>query len=68
MENILAKPHMAVRPSLIRRLHDMLSLRGQRRRLRDLSDHLLDDIGVSALDARQEAHRPIWDVPEHWKR
>ena len=33
----------------------------QRRELRDLSDHLLKDIGISRADATREADRYFWD-------
>ncbi|MCB9958909.1 MAG: DUF1127 domain-containing protein [Rhodospirillaceae bacterium] len=33
----------------------------QRRQLAELDQHLLDDIGLSAADARRESHRPFWD-------
>lgn len=44
-----------------------LALFSERRRLSDLPDHILDDIGVSRRDAEREAKRDIWDVPSHWK-
>ncbi|MCV2874492.1 DUF1127 domain-containing protein [Defluviimonas sp. WL0050] len=68
MENALSRSHIATRPGLISKLRAMVSLRRQRRDLHALSDHLLDDIGVTAADARREAERPVWDVPTHWKR
>lgn len=34
--------------------------RRQRRALESLPDHLLRDIGVSRLDAEQEADKPFW--------
>ena len=61
------------RPSAIaprRSFWQMLSLlRGtarSRRRLAELDAHQLQDIGLSARDAAEEAGRPFWDVPAHW--
>lgn len=41
--------------------HRLAIARG-RRELRDLSDHLLKDIGISRADAEFEARRPFWDT------
>ncbi len=38
-----------------------------RDRLSRLEPHLLDDIGLSADQARDEADRPFWDVPDWWR-
>jgi len=32
-----------------------------RRELRNLSEHILKDIGISSADAEREARRPFWD-------
>lgn len=53
-------------PRLARAL-DLLTLWRSRRRLDDLDDHLLQDIGLSRDIARTEARRPVWDVPRHWR-
>ncbi|ANC91398.1 DUF1127 domain-containing protein [Azospirillum humicireducens] len=34
--------------------------RRQRRTLQSMPDHLLSDIGISRVDAEQEAHKPFW--------
>lgn len=63
--------HSLTRPrkgGIFARFRDMAEIRRQRRALRDLSDHLLKDIGLSAQDARDETERPAWDVPAHWRR
>ena len=39
-----------------------------RRRLMDLEDRLLTDVGISRSQARDEARRPRWDAPEAWLR
>ncbi len=36
----------------------------QRRELANLSDKQLSDIGTTRGDARIEANRPFWDLPE----
>jgi len=38
-----------------------------RRALARLTTAQLEDVGVSASEARQEAHRPVWDVPANWR-
>ncbi len=40
----------------------------QRRRLGQLSEHMLADIGISRAEAQQEAERPFWDGSnETWR-
>jgi uncharacterized protein YjiS (DUF1127 family) len=46
----------------------ILALRRQRRRLARLDDAALRDIGLTRSDARQEADKPLWNVPAHWLR
>lgn len=53
---------------LIPRVMQMMALTRQRRMLRDLDSRLLDDIGVDADAARQEAKRLAWDVPASWRK
>lgn len=45
----------------------LLGLRRQRRALAKLDASQLADIGVSDAEAAQEAARPVWDVPQHWR-
>ena len=40
----------------------------QRKALRNLDDSALCDIGLSRLQASQEASRKFWDVPANWRR
>jgi len=47
---------------------DRRGLRRTRRRLAELDDHLLRDIGVSRAEALTEANRKGWDAPDHWYR
>ena len=35
--------------------------------LRALDDRMLRDIGLTRQEAEDEANRPIWDVPTHWR-
>ena len=36
----------------------------QRSDIRKLSDHLLDDIGLTRTSADREVNRPFWDIAE----
>lgn len=36
-----------------------------RRELRQMSDHLLKDIGLSRAEADRESNRPFWDLGKH---
>lgn len=47
---------------------DLMALYRQRQRLAELPDHLLDDLGLTRESAREEATRPLWDAPGHWRR
>lgn len=38
------------------------SVARQRRALRDLDRHQLQDLGISAAAAEKEANRPLWDL------
>ena len=53
---------------IFRKLHLLLVLRRDRRRLAVLDDHLLRDIGISRDDALREAERKGWDAPDYWIR
>ncbi len=45
----------------------MLRLSRQRRALASLDEAQLRDIGLSSDEALQEAQRPFWDIPQHWR-
>ena len=47
-------------------LRALLTLRRSRAALARLSASQLEDIGLSAAQARLEATRAVWDVPVHW--
>ncbi len=38
----------------------------QRGRLADLPKELLDDVGLTQADIRNELKRPVWDAPVHF--
>jgi uncharacterized protein YjiS (DUF1127 family) len=38
-----------------------------RRRLGELPDHLLKDLGLTHEEAVGEASRPIWNAPPQWR-
>jgi uncharacterized protein YjiS (DUF1127 family) len=51
---------------LFHRLTQIGAFTRQRRALCDLTPEQRADIGITAAQARQEADRPVWDVPAHW--
>lgn len=67
MDHALSRPAVR-RPGPLARLRVQMAHARHRRRLRDLSDHILDDIGISRDEAEREASRPVWDVPKGWRR
>ncbi len=67
MDHVLPRS-AAGRPGLLARLRLRMTHVRHRRRLRDLSDHILDDIGIDRATAEREASRPVWDVPDGWRR
>ena len=67
MDHALLRPAGRRRPGPIARIRAALVHRRHSLRLRDLSAHLLDDIGISRDRAEDEASRPIWDVPHNWR-
>lgn len=67
----LATSRAAARPAplnLFHRIATALAVRRQRHQLAELDDALLEDIGLTAEEARREARRPVWDVPHYWRR
>lgn len=61
-------PLRPARAGLFRRILTALALHRSRARLADLPDHMLRDIGCTRAEAEAEAARPLWDVPDHWRR
>ncbi|EPC01246.1 hypothetical protein L861_11775 [Litchfieldella anticariensis FP35 = DSM 16096] len=60
-----------VRPGLLgewwARLSRWRRLRHERRQLRELSDEMLRDIGLTREDVERESRRPFWDGG-NWRR
>ena len=54
--------------SLLAAIPRALALRQQRNRLAALDARMLKDIGVTPRMAEDEAARPVWDVPQYWRR
>lgn len=66
------RPHAAVRltrfvADLPRRFFALMLLSAERRALRELDRHRLDDLGITPEQARTEAARKFWDAPAHWR-
>lgn len=40
----------------------------ERNHLKALDDAALKDLGLTRAQVDAEARRPVWDVPNHWKR
>lgn len=68
MSTISRSPSMSLSRSfsLIGATFSLLALSRSRQALNNLDARALEDIGVTAADARREATRPIWDVPASW--
>ncbi len=49
-------------------LIDLMAALRTRRRLMELDEHLLRDIGLTRSEAQTEAEKPAWDVPAGWLR
>ena len=48
-------------------LFELVALWKQRRTLAAMDADQLADLGISYADAQEEAARPAWDVPAHWR-
>ncbi|MCL6283205.1 DUF1127 domain-containing protein [Ruegeria sp. 2012CJ41-6] len=57
----------STRKSLRTALFNAWAVWRQRRRLQQLDDAALKDIGINRSEARAEARRPFWDAPETWR-
>ena len=66
--NTPARTARKQRPTAFRMIKLALKARNQRRELRRLDNAALDDLGLTRKQAKQEANRPIWDVPANWLR
>ncbi len=70
MDHVLStrSARAAGRPGALRRLLILIAERRSRRRLAELDDHLLRDLGLTAGEARQAAKQVDWNAPAHWLR
>ena len=57
----------APRAGLLGTLRRMIAVRRQRLELADLDEAALKDLGITPDEARREAGRPAWDVPDFWR-
>ncbi|MBR2655663.1 MAG: DUF1127 domain-containing protein [Loktanella sp.] len=55
------------RTRLLALVWQAFALARQRRALRNLAPEQLRDIGLTAQQAADEAAKPVWDVPRHWR-
>lgn len=60
----LARPARTKRPNLT----SLIDLWRSRRALARLDRDGLHDIGIDRKTAAREAARPVWDVPEAWRK
>lgn len=76
MDHTLPDTRARRRSGLFAAIRAVLAFNRSRRRLGVLDDHLLCDIGLDPMTARQEAGRAPWDLPgaipwdapHHWTR
>ena len=54
------------RPARRAGLLGYLDLYRQRRALLSLDEARLNDLGLTQVEVKKEANRPIWDAPAHW--
>ncbi len=55
------------RAGVLRTLRSLRTLSRSRVALSQLNKAQLEDIGVTPEEARNEASRKVWDVPQHWR-
>ncbi len=68
LTHVTLSPRPLPRLEPLRFLLRIMLMKGSRRRLLDLDDHLLRDVGITQAEARHEAERTCWNVPAHWLR
>lgn len=66
MDHILHRTTRHHIPSVLARFWHWRELARERAALARLDPHLLRDIGLTDEEARREAGRSAWDVPDHW--
>ncbi|MXQ06496.1 DUF1127 domain-containing protein [Alphaproteobacteria bacterium GH1-50] len=62
----LPAPLRRRRTGVLHMIEAMIALYRQRVALAKLDARMLDDIGVSASEARVESRRAPWDPPSYW--
>ena len=68
MIRVLSTPFALPRLDLIATLSAWAATARQRRALAQLDAEALDDIGLTAEMAENEAQRPFWDAPTNWRK
>ncbi|MFD1882909.1 DUF1127 domain-containing protein [Paracoccus pacificus] len=58
--------YTGIRANWLRRILTAVDLRQSRLALARLSDEQLRDVGLTPEQAKAEARRSMWDVPEHF--
>jgi len=61
--------HATFRPqprSVMSSIRQVFAVAHQRRQLRALDEHLLEDIGISRAQALEEGRQTAWSAPIHW--
>ena len=53
---------------MIERIAEVAALIRTRHALAQLDAHLLEDVGLTEEDVREELARPLWQAPAHWRR
>ncbi len=62
LSSLASGSRSAVRPSIWQRLAAWSRVASERRRLLELDEHILRDIGLTPEEAYREASRPFWDA------
>ena len=66
--SVVARGLLNQASSLMHWLEVAWQVRTERRKLSELGDRALHDIGLSRADVWREAMRSFWDVPTHRRR
>ena len=66
--NVLASTAFRPGRSVFRFLNSLLAVWRSRQALSQLDASRLEDVGLSDADVRRELEKPIWDVPQGWRR
>lgn len=68
MMHVVTGQRIGQRSSWLARIQTWLDVRRTRIDLSRLTDQQLDDIGLDRDEVQAEISRPIWDVPQNWRR